>query len=75
MEKYGKHTCVYMVVSPYGNFKYMYNRRPNDNTFQDVIKFSPVLDGELDFVYKCDCYYLEQRWRVFSTWIDDYIDE
>jgi hypothetical protein len=48
LDKHGIKSCVYFVISKLGNFKYIYNKRPNNKTFTNLIKFSPQHDGERD---------------------------
>lgn len=70
LDNYGVKTNIYMVITKFGVFKYIFNRRPA-TTYPHIIKFSPKRDGECDIINKEDLIYLQQRWRVFNYFIDD----
>lgn len=70
LEKYGNHSNAYIILTKYGNFKYLFNNRPykDKHKFPEIIKFSPKRDGERDIIYIYDKRYLDQRWRVFNLY-------
>lgn len=69
LDKNGIKSNVYMFLTKFGNFKYLFNKRPSKSS--PLIQFSPYRDGECDVYYKQDMAYLEERWRVFNEFVDE----
>jgi hypothetical protein len=65
LDKYGNPSKVYMILTKFGNFKYLYSNRPKPGSFVRT-----YLDGEMDVFYVGDKPNLDTRWRVFEQYFE-----